>query len=648
MGVQEVLGAAALVDLRSIAAATKLGEPIDRSSAFSGADSHTECLTCPRAVGEGRKGDEGDVDNSDLLQIRVLPAPPWWQPMPPPRVPAKPTHKPSTPKTPTGGPAAREPAAPDGDEDEDEDEEVEKYFEGGEVSPDELPEPTRLRSPVTIEMKPTELYTPWITKGGFFTTRGFGSVPGPVIVTKAGEALQITLQNQLRPPNAGCSKSYQEGAFPNPLAHCKMNTTSLHSHGLHISPQDPGDNALREVLPGGQWQYTFNLPRDHMAGTHWIHPHVHHATAPQVAGGAHSMLIVEDPPNSLPPEIAAMQEKIMVVTLVDVPSQLRQEKEGQGRLWRYSARLPSSYSQSPKTIVNGRFEPTMTVQPGQWYRLRLLYAASEDSLQISWRVKQGHPACSVGLLAKDGVYLNKAPRKLTKDFTIYPGGRADLALGCSCPGSTPCGMWMTWVSKHEPFGDGETTQPVSTSKGRLVYISIQGKGALSDLPPFKVNRPCYLADLMSTAVPKANKHKLGMPEMPPLTMNWDKGKHLMGKNPQLATLQSGQVHETALSGILYHPLHIHVAPFQVVDVQETEYLRKGDWHDTLRLSRGNSATIRWQTDRFTGTYVVHCHILEHEDAGMMGYIKVNGQEGATWSGARNCYTGAAGAGFTLL
>merc|ERR1712048_646061 len=104
-----------------------------------------------------------------------------------------------------------------------------------------------------------------------------------------------------------------------------------------------------------------------------------------------------------------------------------------------------------------------------------------------------------------------------------------------------------------------------------------------------------------------------------------------------------------VTGANAHPLHIHVNPFQITSMPETSYhdgyFRIGDWHDTLMvndLGGGASMNIRMQTDQFTGKAVVHCHILEHEDEGMMAFFSITGTEGTTWSGATasdaNCYS----------
>jgi hypothetical protein len=98
-------------------------------------------------------------------------------------------------------------------------------------------------------------------------------------------------------------------------------------------------------------------------------------------------------------------------------------------------------------------------------------------------------------------------------------------------------------------------------------------------------------------------------------------------------------------GIAAHPYHLHVNPYQIKELPNVttdyyNYFAVGDWHDTL-LHSGGWVVARFQSEKFTGEYVMHCHILEHEDLGMMTYLDVTGKEGTVWPEAQRldpgCY-----------
>jgi len=110
----------------------------------------------------------------------------------------------------------------------------------------------------------------------------------------------------------------------------------------------------------------------------------------------------------------------------------------------------------------------------------------------------------------------------------------------------------------------------------------------------------------------------------------------------LGNLPSGKIIQIALQGFDYHPYHQHVQPFQIQEWAEEgvhkrgdkaidDYYKSGDWHDVLLHPTGKKnakdAYVRFVTDRFTGEMVIHCHTLEHEDEGMMGWLWITGVDG---------------------
>jgi FtsP/CotA-like multicopper oxidase with cupredoxin domain len=99
------------------------------------------------------------------------------------------------------------------------------------------------------------------------TTRVLGgSIPGPTFVVNAGDTMEIEFFNHLEMQP---TRNTKINSLRNP------DTTNLHWHGAHTSPNQPGDYVLLQVLPGDSFNYTVHLPKHHHPGTHWIHPHFH-------------------------------------------------------------------------------------------------------------------------------------------------------------------------------------------------------------------------------------------------------------------------------------------------------------------------------------------------------------------------------------
>jgi FtsP/CotA-like multicopper oxidase with cupredoxin domain len=287
--------------------------------------------------------------------------------------------------------------------------------------------------PVKMSLSAAEVTDP-MTGEKVMTRAWNGAIPGPTFRVHPGCTIDLTIYNELESPSWNVSVA---GAQPNlpPVingSYAYLNTTNIHVHGLHVSPDPPSDSIFMRNDPGTPKQWIFKLPENHMGGTHWYHPHLHHATASQAGGGAAGMIIVEEPKGSLPPYVEKMEEKILIFLVLDFQLQASIEKQGLGTyFWQ-------TKSKTNTIIVNGVHQPKVTVQQGKWYRFRMLFSAIEMWLQMT---NKGDAWCSTKLLAKDGVWLDVAPRDLTgwgrygKPIPIQlgPANRADIAIACTCP-----------------------------------------------------------------------------------------------------------------------------------------------------------------------------------------------------------------------
>merc|ERR1719291_342428 len=306
----------------------------------------------------------------------------------------------------------------------------------------------------------------------------------------------------------------------------------------------------------------------------------------------------------------------------------------------------------------------------------MVYAAVEQTLDVS---VTGDATCTLQLLAKDGVYLHEIPRAITTVY-LYPGARADVAMSCQCVGvAYPCTAALTSQPGRRLGGGGGSGRQL-TGKGRggqggqgpgqagmnvaavtLLTLSVTETvgGVVEALPTTTLDRPCYLADLRQATVPTGQSGSLNF-NLGTVSVRWDgAGDSMNYQNvqaaggmsswPPLTSFTTGTVYEVFATGVNAHPLHIHINPFQIQDMGgatslDDGYFQAGDWHDTLyinSLGGGNAVTVRMNTDKFTGAMVIHCHILSHEDRGMMGYISLTGTEGDVFAGAKtldpSCY-----------
>uniref|UniRef100_A0A6U7UT21 Plastocyanin-like domain-containing protein n=1 Tax=Eutreptiella gymnastica TaxID=73025 RepID=A0A6U7UT21_9EUGL len=401
-----------------------------------------------------------------------------------------------------------------------------------------------------------------------------GSIPGPTFVFSAGDTVRILFRNKMTGPNpAGVMNEYRT-----------PETTNLHTHGLHVSSLSPQDNVKLEILPGEEYQYEYQIPKDHLPGTHWYHPHHHGSTALHVGGGAFGVLIVQDPAGTLPAEVEAMgMGQVLCFSHMGTRA-LTEIASTSGDTW-----FSVTGATQDIVLLNGLTKPKLTMQPGEWQRWRMVFAGVDEALNIVLN------SCELQLLAKDGVYLTSLPRTVTT-IQLPPGGRADVAVRCPTAGT---------------YTLSSTNRDITHD---LATISVTGTAvASSPLATFKYPMPAYLTDLLNTA---ANAT---------FALNINGGGGCSVNNVAftsmtnyLSCMELGTVQEWSFQGQNAHPIHIHVNPYQITSIAADEYHQVGDWHDTLLTSAGGQVTVRFRTADFPGPVVIHCHILAHEDRGCMG------------------------------
>ena len=256
-----------------------------------------------------------------------------------------------------------------------------------------------------------------------------------------------------------------------------FDATNLHTHGLHVGSEAPGDDVYTLYPPGQTYNRTDSVPTWHMPGSFWYHPHFHGATAIQAGSCAASMLIVDDPPGYLPPEIEGLEDIPLIMCPLQ-PNALHKYATQPGNPPKRTAHgHPSTGNRSAVlltqdpgwqdscmreccakglaeslcgtergqlchdsvwgsynvtaqerpalfTLTNGRSNPLHNIAANTWYRLRALWAAEKNAIQMV--LPDG---CDTYLLAKDGIYLPLAPREATRAF-LGPGNRADLVVRC--------------------------------------------------------------------------------------------------------------------------------------------------------------------------------------------------------------------------
>jgi FtsP/CotA-like multicopper oxidase with cupredoxin domain len=532
--------------------------------------------------------------------------------------------------------------------------------------------------------------------------------PGPTLHLRkpstpysTGDSLSILLVNNL-PPETSSTTTPCDSACPagtvcptdptqlpdpatcpgNPLCCCWVdrnqtapncfhgdNTTNLHFHGSHVSPQPPQDYVLLELRPNttsdpappahehglvayGQYQYKVDpLLYDQSDGTFWYHPHKHGSVSLQVANGMPGALLIEGPFDDWLKTFyqGNLKEKLLVIQQIQEKTNLY----GQGA--------------APNLLVNGQASPVITMAPGEVQRWRFINATLQAAAQVSIYF----PAqTTVRQIAMDGIQF--APENYSRQplfspsnpglFNISPGNRADFLV--QAPTTTG-----TFLLSYKVFGNLEELSPQTLQQSGLasgvvpplvtLVVKAPAKGAapavaaslptMAQWPPL----PPYLSDIGDNEILAKETMLFGMSAGPanPTTKFLINGKQFSPSCDDVtARLGTAEEWTVSNSSPLAHPFHIHTNPFQLLRNDTTVYTRPWVWMDTIAVPAGSTQTpksivFRQRYEDFTGGYVLHCHFLGHEDRGMMfGVQTVCPQDPLSYGkaqpgGAPECFPG---------
>jgi FtsP/CotA-like multicopper oxidase with cupredoxin domain len=443
-----------------------------------------------------------------------------------------------------------------------------------------LRQPTELKSrdgvlEVTLNAAPGR-----VTIGGrTATTLGYnGGLPGPTLRVRAGDRLAVRLQNGLAEP------------------------TNLHVHGLHVSPQGNSDNPFVIVKPGDAFDYEYRLPSDHPSGLYWYHPHHHGLVADQVFGGLYGAIVVDDP---LP--IPVTRERILVVSDLTLDSK--------GSLTRATVAERMHGREGDLLLVNGQLNPALDIQTGERERWRIVNACVSRYLRLRLDGQE------LRLLGLDSGRFG-LPEKV-EEVLLAPGNRADLLITAS-KGTAALRVLPYDRGADGMMGGGNAS---SLSEVTLATATVADARAGSPDPLPAIPHQATPPDLRGATVTARRElvFAMGMGGMigggsgMSFTIN---GREFDGGRVD-TTVQGGSVEEWTLTNAtqMDHPLHLHVWPMQVVE-RDGRTVESVLWQDVVNVPARGIVRVRIAFTGFTGKTVYHCHILDHEDGGMMGVIDV--------------------------
>jgi len=454
-----------------------------------------------------------------------------------------------------------------------------------------------------------------------------GALPGTTWELRPGETIAVELSNDL-PRDSGAHAAHgatgsgaptpapTETAAGGEVIETLMTrphawtTTNLHTHGLHVSPSDTeegaGDNVFLVLEPGERQRYDIRIPEDHTGGLFWYHPHHHGGVKQQVRGGMAGALIIRGAIDEVP-EVAAAAEKILVLQDIELTAEFSLAEptpdDPNGDYW------PEAQDY---WIINGQYQPVITMRPGEVQRWRIVNAAASASAQLT---VGGHP---VHHLAYDGYTLAKPAQQ---DATlVVPGGRVELLIRAGALGTYDVELLPTTEIPAEAPTPDKDGYVLAGQLPRLVAtVRVEGD-------PIDMALPSALPAYNPPILPIAKRRTVSYDSVYDAKGDF-LGLGVLGEafEPSNAPyrMRLGTAEEWAVEDMddgFTHIFHIHINPFLVTEVNGVA-LDPPQWRDTFPLGP-NDFVMQMNLDDFTGKYVDHCHYVDHEDMGMMEAVEV--------------------------
>jgi spore coat protein A len=472
-----------------------------------------------------------------------------------------------------------------------------------------------------------------------------GSYPGPIIDAKSGRTVEIKWINQL--PLTG-NFPFTIDVPPMPTA--DMGTGTMHTakpghavvhlHGAHCPSESDG---LPDMFthPEGSGHSptsaTYLYPNRQPAATLWFHDHVMGMTRLNVYAGLAGVYLLRDKHEAS----LNLPKGAYEVPLIIQDRMFDSATNPQALLYQTSAAQPEFFGDH--IVVNGKVWPKLSVEARR-YRFRVCNGSNSRFYALALSPLSATQTCpSAFQIGSDGGFL-PAPVPLCSnglpELLLAPGERADMIIDFS--GCTAGDEIVLANDAAAPHPDGDT--PSADTGQVLKFVVVPKTGTDTSVVP--AGLPCNLKTKIDEHyVPLRNVVAvaaiLAAEGMPPINTRYMRlietkdangnplevllnGKHYVdpvSEDPKLDSIEIWELDN--LTGDT-HPIHLHLVQFQVLDRKRKDngsYTpvdpNELGWKDTVRCPPGEITRIIARFTGYTGRYVWHCHMLEHEDHDMM-------------------------------
>jgi suppressor of ftsI len=427
-----------------------------------------------------------------------------------------------------------------------------------------------------------------------------GKSIAPVIRVSPDDTLKIDYVNDL-PLHS------QESCAISPCT----DMTNLHFHGLEISPQAPQDNVIDMMaMPGETIHYVVEIPADHPPGLFWYHTHPHGESHRQALDGMSGAIVIEGMDRYVP-ELRNLREQVLVVrgeSIEHVP-------DATALLRRVEVQAPSCGSEPGEIdrifTVNDEVRPMININPGERQFWRIVNASADRYIDLQLDGQKFE------VVALDGMPLAyhdlKNPIKIVEHALVPPAGRLEAIV--TGPAASVHSALRTRCVNTGPDGDPNPAMVLADIRPGSLARLVKQEANRDFRPPeykhidlraFQASQPDFVVAFTEDKNGFYINDQKYAPESAPMTrvrvgsyQHW----RILNKTREL------------------HPMHIHQVHF-LAYAEDAVPLEHPVWLDTVNVPTGGSVDVvmDFTNPVITGMSLFHCHLLNHEDNGMMAKI----------------------------
>ncbi len=404
-----------------------------------------------------------------------------------------------------------------------------------------------------------------------------GYYPGPTIKIKQGDLLKINFKNSL--PVGGVNIL----GFP-------KGVNNIHTHGFHVSPEEPADAAHLAIPSGGTYNYMYDTSKQPAGSLSFYHCHIHGLTAEQYWAGLSGCLITEDSTDAL----AGYETHTMMIKDITLSGNQPQA---------YSSTMDFMQGKEGNIImINGQVNPVLTMRPGQVQRWRIVNSCNARFMKLNLAQH------NLQLIGTDGGLLDKPYQH--SEILVAPGERIDVLIKASATAGNYKLLSLPYNRKGNMLSETIT----------LLTVKVETGIRLADTLPTQINKDATKLNIDTSMLPVRK-----------LTLSMKMGRgYINGMDfdvkPYTIMSRVGtyEVWEISVQGGMDHPFHFHVNHAQVLSIiggdqnYASLYTTIPAWKDTIIVPKWGTIRILVSIQDYTGMTMFHCHIVEHEDIGMMG------------------------------